>query len=67
MNDRTSVGSGQGTETEGAADREYHLKGPEGPGRDEVGKGGEGSRGHRVVGERDDGLEPKGGGGRPGG
>ena len=37
-------------------------KGPEGPGRDEGGKGGGGSRGHWVVGGRDDGLEPKGAG-----
>ena len=45
-------------------DRECHWKGSEGQGRDDGGKGGGGSRGHRVVGGRDDGLEPKGGGGR---
>ena len=43
-------------------DRECHWEGPEGPGQDEGGKGGGGRRGHRVVGGRDDGLEPKGGG-----
>ena len=42
-------------------DRGCHLKGPEGRGRDEGGKGGGGSQGHRVVGGREDGLEPKGG------
>ena len=31
-------------------DRECHWKGPKGPGRDEGGKGGGGSRGHRVDG-----------------
>ena len=41
-------------------DRECHWKGSEGLGRDEGGRGG-GSQGHRVVGGRDDGLEPKGG------
>ena len=61
-NDGTSAGGGRGTEMEGVVDRECHWKGPEGPGRDE---GGGGSRGHRVVGGRDDGLEPKGVG--PGG
>ena len=61
VNDGTSVGVGRGTEMEGVGDRECHWKGPEGPGRDEGGR-----RGHRVVGGRDDGLEPKGGVG-PGG
>ena len=42
LNDGTSVGSGQGTEMEGAVDRECHWKGPEGPGRDEGEKGEEG-------------------------
>ena len=63
VNDGTSVGGGWGTEMERVVDRECHWKGPEGPGPDEVGEGGGGSRGHRVVGGRDDGLEPKGGGG----
>ena len=36
-------------------------QGPEGPGRDEGGKGGGGSRGHRVVGGRGTGLVPEGG------
>ena len=61
VNDGTSVGDGRGTEMEGALDRECHWKGPESLGRDEVGKGEGGSRGNRVVGGRDDGLEPKGG------
>ena len=42
VNDGTSVGGGRGTEIEGAVDRECHWKGPEGPGRDEGGKGEEG-------------------------
>ena len=63
MNDGTSVGGGRGSEMEGVVDRECYWKGPKGPGRDEGGKGGGGSRGHRVVGWRDDGLEPKCGGG----
>ena len=62
VNDGTSVGGGQGTKMEGVGDKECHWKGPEGLGRDEGGKGGGGRRGHRVVGGRDDGLEPKGGG-----
>ena len=45
MNDGTSVGGGRGIETEGVVDRECHLKGPEGPGRDEGGKGGGGGIG----------------------
>ena len=57
----TSVGGGRGTKTDGLVDRECHLKGPEGPGWDEGGKGGGGIRGHRVVGGTDNGLEPKGG------
>ena len=44
-NDGTSVGGGRGIETEGVVDRECHLKGPEGPGWDEVGEGEEGVRG----------------------
>ena len=64
MNDGTSVGVGRETEMEGVGVRECHWKGPEGPGLDE---GGVGSRGHRVVGGRGDGLEPKGGGGGGGG
>ena len=59
MNDGTSVGSGRGTEMEGVGERECHWKGPEGPGRDEGGKGGGGSWRHRVVGGRDDGLQLK--------
>ena len=59
VNDVTSVGGGRENEMEGVVDRECHWKGPEGPGRDERGKGGGGSRGHRVVGRKDDGLEPK--------
>ena len=39
-----------GTEMEGLINRECHWKGPEGPSREEGGKGGGGSRGHRVVG-----------------
>ena len=31
----SSVGVGRGTETEGVVDKECHLKGPEGLGRDE--------------------------------
>ena len=61
VNDGTSVGVRRGTQMEGVGDRECHWKGPEGPGQDEGGKGGGGSRGHRVVGGRDNGLEPKGG------
>ena len=62
VNDGTSVGGGRGTEMEGVVDRECHWNsgwvqkaraGMEG-------EGGGGSRGHRVVGGRDDGLEPKG-------
>ena len=60
VNDGTWVGGARGTETEGVVDRECHWKGPEGSGRDEEGEGGGGSRAHRVVGGRDDGLEPKG-------
>ena len=45
VNDGTSVGGGRGNEMEGVVDRECHWKGPEGPGRDEVGKGGGGSWG----------------------
>ena len=56
--DGTSVGGGRGTEMEGVVDRKCKWKGLESPARD-----GGGSRGHRVVGGRDDGLEPKGGGG----
>ena len=58
---------------EGVVDRECHWKGPEGPGRDEGRKGGGWSRGLKVVGGRDDGLEQKvcvcvcGGGGGGGG
>ena len=66
MNDGTSVGGGRGTEMEGVADRECHWKGPEGPARDEGGRGRRES-GHKVVGGRDDGLEPKGGLGPGGG
>ena len=65
--DGTSVGGGRGTAMEGVVDRECHWKGPESPGRDEGGKGGGASRGHRVVGGRDDGLELKGGVGPGGG
>ena len=50
VNDRASVGGGRGTEMEGVVDRDCHWSGPEGPGRDEGGKGGGGSRAHRVVG-----------------
>ena len=63
VNDGTSVGGGRGTEMESVVDRVCHWKGPEGPGRYEKGQGVGGSRGHREVGGRDDGLEPKGGGG----
>ena len=60
MNDGTSVGSGRGTEME------VWLTGSV-TGRVQKAwagmKGGGGSLGHRVVGGRDDGLEPKGGGG----
>ena len=59
VNDGTSVGSGRGTEMEGGVDKESHWKGPEGLGWHERRKGGGGSLGHRVVGGRDDGLEPK--------
>ena len=44
VNDRTSVGGGQGTETEGVVDRVLEARAGKG------GKGGGGSRGHRVVG-----------------
>ena len=67
VNDGTSVGSGQGNEIECVVDRECHWQGPEGPGRDEGGEGGRRESGHRVVGGRDDGLEPKGGKVGPGG
>ena len=50
VNDGTSVGGGRGTEMEGVVDRECHWKGPEGPGRDEGGKGGGRMKGHRIVG-----------------
>ena len=59
MNDGTGVGGGRGTGMKGVGDRVCHWKGPEGLGRDKGGKGGGHSRGHRVVGGRDDGLEPK--------
>ena len=42
VNDGTSVGGGPGTETEGVVHQDCHWKGPEGPGRDEGGKGEEG-------------------------
>ena len=61
VNDGTSVGGGRGTEMEGVVDRECHWKGFRRPGLGWRGGGGGGSRGHGVVGERDDGLEPKGG------
>ena len=53
MNDRTSVGGGQGTKTEGVVERV--LKARAGM------KGGGGSRGHSVVGGRGTGLVPEGG------
>ena len=53
----------EGNRNGNVVDRECHWKGPEDPGWDEGRKEGGGSRGHRVVGGRDDGLEPKGGGG----
>ena len=55
VNDRTSVGGGQGTETEGVVDRVLEARAGKG------GKGGGGSRGHRVVGGRGTGLVPEGG------
>ena len=58
MNDRTSVGGGRGNEME------VWLTGSV-TGRVQKAragmKGGGGRRGHRVVGGRDDGLEPRGG------
>ena len=42
MNDGTSVGGGRRSEMEGVVDRECHSKDPEGPCRDEGGKGEEG-------------------------
>ena len=66
MNDGTSVGGGQGIETEGVVDRECQLKGPERPGRGEGVKGEEGVRGIGSRG-REDGLEPKRGVGLGGG
>ena len=56
MNDRTSVGGGQGTETEGVVHRVLKAR----AGMKE-GKGGGGSREHRVVGGRGTGLVPEGG------
>ena len=50
VNDGTSVGGGRGTEMESVGDRECHWKGPEGPGRDEWGKGGGGGGGEEGVG-----------------
>ena len=60
VNDRTSVGGGRGTKmevwlTKSVAGRVQKAHAGM--------KGGGGIRGHRVVGGRDDGLEPKGGGG----
>ena len=46
VNVGTSAGGGRATKMEGVVDRECHWKGPEGLGRDEVGKGRGGSRGH---------------------
>ena len=66
VNDGTSVGGGYEARTEVVVDGRDHGKGPEGLGLTEGGKGGGGSRGHRVVGGKDDGLELKGGVG-PGG
>ena len=45
VNDGTSLGGGRGTEMEGVVDKECHWKGPEGPGRDEVGEEGGGGIG----------------------
>ena len=64
VNDGTSVGGGYEAGTEVVVNRRDHGKGLEGLGLTEGGKGGGGSRGHRVVGGRDDGLELKGGVGR---
>ena len=44
MNDGTSEGCVWGIETEDVVAREWHLKGPEGPVRDEGGGGGGGGR-----------------------
>ena len=63
VKDGTSVGEGYEAGTKVVVDGGDHGKGPEGLGLNEGGKGGGGSRGHRVVGGRDDRLEPKGGGG----
>ena len=67
VNDGTSVGGGRGTEMDvwltGSVTGRVQKARAEMKG----GKGGGGNQGHRVVGVRDDGLEPKGGVGPGGG